>query len=219
MTSGAPYKPISLPPMTGGRPRPFQVITCTECGTQGRKIAHRGQLPPQAIEKFFKGEGWQISRAEQGVCPACVKKSQAERRAKQALKNSERSNEMASKPTAPAAQPAPEKSPAVKASLAELYLALDEHFDVPAKRYRSGYSDKRIADILGLSEAFVRQRRETDFGPIAEDTFVQDVLAPLMQIKGMIRETASRLGEMEARVDRAVALVEAHAKTEGKSNV
>ncbi len=202
MAGSYPYNPISLPQMTGGPKRPFQVITCDECGAMGRKIAHKSRLPPEAIEKFFREEGWRITRPEQGVCPACVKKEQEERRQKRASKQKE-SEVIMSKTFEPAKAPQPEKSPAVKATIAELYMMLDEYFDRVAKRYKPGWSDEIIAEKTGLSPEFIATRREQDFGKIEDDSIEKVLGDRLVKICDGIEKLMSEAGEIRKLLDGA----------------
>lgn len=207
--AGFDFPVVSRVPLTGGQSRPFHVLKCEACETEGRKSANRGRLPTDAVVRFFKEEGWDVAKNGRGTCPACIKKRETERRLAKTSKPFQEAIAMTTKMTpatfaAAKAEPAPEKSNAVKANLAELYLALDTHYDIAGKRYRPGYSDKKIADLVGLSEDFVRSRRENDFGPIAVDTFLRDLKPLLLQSLGVITETRERMNLVETKIKKAL---------------
>lgn len=196
--SGVPRWPAASEAADGVR---GYVITCRDCpATDFVSNSHGPHLPIEVVGKKFAQRGWEIgnSRAKDR-CPAC----QQARRAEHAARAAKRSAAADSpKDDTMKVNGHPQITPAASAKIAELYLTLDEAYDREKRVYKPGYSDKTIAEKLGLSPDLVTKRREVDFGPLVADTTGEDlrrVIADLQQIDvdigDLVAKLATRLGE------------------------
>jgi hypothetical protein len=103
-------------------------------------------------------KGWNVDlKHQRHLCPGCVQAQVAARRAEKSGKQT------MSKPRADQILPS-EESVFAKQLMMEL---LAKGYDLKARDYVSGWSDKRIAEDCKLSVDFVAKRREEDFGPAA----------------------------------------------------
>jgi hypothetical protein len=141
-------------------PRPVQAITCG-CGREDVLSAHSGRLTSAHVAGTFTSRGWLVGDAGKHVCPDCLAKRRAERRAAK------------EKPEMPKV----ERSPAATQKIGELYMILSEAYDAAGKVYKPGWSDQRIAKETGLAPEFVAKRREDDFGPVIVDASFDDLAA------------------------------------------
>lgn len=139
----------------GGAPGWNAVITCRKCGAEDetrRASARSRHGGNRLLERTFAGRVWTKITLGAGVCPAC------------STKPKEDMEVTAQQQTTQPLQLV--KSPAMKARIPELYMVLEDAYDPALKVYRKGMTDAKIAADLGMSEDFVRQRREQDFGPL-----------------------------------------------------
>jgi ribosomal protein L37AE/L43A len=139
-----PIELLSLPGKMAAR------VECATCGIHDdwglSKIPE-----PAILIRHFNVRGWNISR--KATCPECQKK-RVKRMAEPTIKTN--------------AAEKPEASDAAKKAKRLIYQALEDYYNETTKAYRNGKSDKSVADEVGTSEAFVRQIREQDFGPLID---------------------------------------------------
>jgi len=138
-------------------------VARVECAAPGCSTADQwrinGRLPPAGIVKtHFTRRGWEISR--KATCPACQRKP----------KMADISH---AKPILHIATTDAAKSEAARKARRLVYQALEDRYDDVKKRYRPTYSDKTVAKECDVAEAFVKQIREEDFGPLSVPDEVQ----------------------------------------------
>lgn len=126
-------------------------LTCDQCGVHD--AWNLVKLPePGVIKRHFTVRGWDMKKSAK--CPQCQE-------------NNRKRKVTGIKPTT--TEPPKEPSEAAKRAKRLIYQALEDYYDEQKKCYKNGKTDKAVADEVGASEAFVRQIREADFGPIVID--------------------------------------------------
>jgi len=167
--------------------RPVQTIVCSRCGVEDIQAATGGgRVPEHVIATRFRTKGWRVEdRKDRHLCPACIAAVEAEKPKK--------------KEAAVAVEP--DRSPAAKARLGDLYMMLADAYQPSTKTYRDGWSDDRIASECELSVEFVRQRREQDFGPLAPPDRTVEELAR------MTKEATILIGQLAQETARHQAFV------------
>lgn len=91
---------------------------------------------------------------------------------------------------APAQSASVNTSGAAKLARRALRLALEDHYCDLNRVYKNGKSDGALAKEFGLSEAFVRQVREQDYGPLEKPQGLDDF--------------GDKLADLRSRIDIAV---------------
>lgn len=142
-------------------------IECAQCGARDEwRVTNRP--PPEVLPKHFQQKGWETRRKP--TCPECAKKKEVRMPSVTQIK--------------PAANDKPVASDAARKAKQLLFLELMDAYDDTAKCYRTGHTDKTLADKLGISEGTVRAFREENFGPLSEPkefTELRDKLAALQR--------------------------------------
>ena len=76
--------------------------------------------------------------------------------------------------------------------------ALEDYYDETKRTYRPGYTDKKIADETGSSEANVAKVREEFFGPLGEPDEITAIKADLAKAIEETRKIRQRLVDHES---------------------
>lgn len=135
----------------GGRRSPRWFIHCGTCETEVAKGWNAETSPDLMIGNMHRA-GWKLQRNRPPICPTCL--------------HPPRSNDnMTTEKKSPGIGPDPKIARRV-------FALLDEHFDEGTRLYRSGYTDKRIAEEVGTSEELVARTRVAAYGELAEDPIV-----------------------------------------------
>lgn len=156
-------------------------IACQQCGIH--EEWGLGSPPePSILKRHFITRGWEV--AKKGICPDC----QAKKKASKSMNTTKPQGVPAAQPAAkPTAAEEAKASEAAKRAKRMIYMALEDYYDEQKKCYKNGKSDKAIAAEVGASEAFVRQIRETDFGPIQPMVSVEDMAKIMSDMINTIR--------------------------------
>lgn len=155
-------------------------------------VRFRPGTNPDALAKMMLNQGWTVG--SKPVCPDCGRKE----------KKVPPVNKL--NPPAGQAQAAPTQPPSDAARKAHrlAMMALEDYYDEAAKTYKQGYSDKRIADETGASEAHVRQTREQYFGPLGEPVELQEYRQRLDAMQAKLDEitlnAAAEIGALRSRL-------------------
>lgn len=208
-----------------GSPTPGHAIACSACQTESFFSASGKRLPPHAVAEKFRKRGWRVGERDAHLCPTCAGtfravKARPKHSALAALAAGAQPDPLVQLPSfeeamsksatiAPPAQTV--RSPAAATGLGLLYMALADNFDPVKGRYRGDWSDEKVAKETGLALDFVRQRRETDFGPLNEgpdtDRLRAELVALERQHAGLVTiiNTAAARGETIITEMRALA--------------
>jgi hypothetical protein len=151
--------------------------TCIVCGFQD-DIPAPGKSAGQ-IRSLLASRGWGLGHA--AWCEQCDPKSERNKKLMTTLKP-------AAKPVAP--------SPAALALNRDIRNALDLAYDDDKQRYNAGYSDEKVAQIVGggCPPAAVAALREKAYGPVGEPDEVSE-------IRSAIDLLTSEIGKLRSRFD------------------
>lgn len=173
------------------------VCTCKKCGDEHRATWDI-RTSPDLMIKNMRTKGWDVGAGRDPVCPKC----RGGRKSMSQLKNGAA---ISAVPDPPAAMPT---LPSAQLSR-KVFASLEENFDEQTKRYRSGWSDARVAKETGASETFVASTRRAAFGELAEDPAVtslkEDIDLKGMEIDQTIADLVKHKEELAAlrlRVDK-----------------
>lgn len=146
-------------------------LECTACGShEDWKIPSR--VPPERIRKYFIGAGWLMKR--RASCPKCNEKKG------NTVTKTEVGKPVKPLPLLPSEAKATE---AAKAARREAHDRIAVYFDIPNGSYTDGYSDQRIAEETGVAVAWVKQRREEEFGVIKMPKEISDLYVRANEIE------------------------------------
>ena len=87
-----------------------------------------------------------------------------------------------------------------KAAKRHAYSLLLDHYDELNKRYQGDWSDRRIAEMVQMSEPFVAKIREDDFGPAGPPP-------QFIDLKQRITQMESKLSQRETQVLQAMEML------------
>lgn len=153
-------------------------IECVQCGAHDRW--RLSALPePNIIRRHFSVRGWSTKR--KAICPNCKSKKET------------KPVKTPAKPEA--AAPAQIPTPDARAQRREAHGLIELSFDIGKGCYKEGYSDARIASETGATLAWVKRRREEEFGPLKQpDEIVQfreEIEAVARQLAGLSNKLAT----------------------------
>lgn len=151
-----------------GRPTEFLVMSCCNCGAE-EEFVNKATSPTEYVVKRVERAGWKFM-SRHHKCPECAKKERE--------KDMKTNNVVAIKSEPQIA------SKEVLKKQRELYDLLDSTFDVEAGRYNGGGSDEALADLTGLSKAYVAEVREAAYGPIKVDQELLKLAQRIAAIEG-----------------------------------
>jgi hypothetical protein len=156
-------------------------------------ITIRPGLAPNGVAKAMLNKGWTIGRTL--TCPDCRPardraKHEKEPRPVAPVKTANRPD-LSEPPISGLAQRAAVPSDAAKKAHRLAMMALEDYYDETGKRYKPGYSDARIAQETGASEAHVRKTREDYFGPVGAPPELSSITEELRAIR---QEAAAYMG-------------------------
>lgn len=170
--------------------RSMLAIVCDRCRSSDDRST-KPDMPEAAVARFFRGRGWLVDNdCRSAVCPKCQEKDKVTDISAAAMKRQR-----------------------------QMFLLLDDHFDVEEGAYDGDWSDARIAKETGLAENVVKHARDSAYGPIKVNPAVvsagkdiaelrEKVRADLAAVRQLADQTATdlmkRLDEIEAKVTRAI---------------
>lgn len=175
-------------------------ITCGSCGKTGH-IINSGTLkvvPSAIVEKKFSDRGWIIGGSPKADrCPECAAKLGAAKRHSKSGQKKEKV--VADIPPLEPDQP----REMTREQRRIIFLKLEEHYLDEAAGYDRGWSDKRVAEDLGVPRAWVAEIRDQNFGPAKDNEDVRDLLAAQERLG---QEVASFMADLGALTKRGSAL-------------
>lgn len=146
--------------------------------------------PPDILRRHFTERGWRLDRRTQ--CPACAARK----------KERPMATVTTIKPNAVSAAPAPSgPTPDAKAARREAHDRIAIFYDLASGRYKDGYSDQRIAEETGVAVAWVKSRREEEFGPLKEPEEIRELREELAALDFQQNNLLARFKDINARLD------------------
>ena len=157
-------------------------VECVQCGAHDRW--RLTSLPePAILHRHFSIRGWSIRR--KAICPQCKSKKEAKPM-----------NNIAKIDPKPAAKlPTPD----ARAQRREAHGMIELSFDIGKGCYREGYSDARIASETGAALAWVKQRREEEFGPLKQPDEIAQLHAEIETIAARLDAAREKLSSLVAK--------------------
>lgn len=148
--------------------------------------------PPDIIHKHFKTKGWEITKRP--TCPIC---QTAKKRKPEMTKPATVTPISGAVSASPVAAPSAD----AKAARREAHDRIAVYFDIANGSYTDGYSDQRIAEETGVAVAWVKQRREEEFGPIKTPREFSELLDQIAAAKGRQNEIKTVIDDIETRMN------------------
>lgn len=202
--------------MHGQQRRSAQRITCSKCPATDDFIQSAGRpMAHEAAEQAFRRRGWTIgARASRDLCPTCSAAAPRSPAPVITLKPKEAPTMTVPKPTVAPMKAEPPRE-MTRDHKRIINLKLHEVYVDERTGYGPGWSDKRVAEDLGIPWGWVRDVREELFGPDRNS----EEIAELKAVQDIIRkdiETAERrhkeLGDLIAAIRASAEAVDARLK-------
>lgn len=149
-------------------------LECKCCGTH-EEWGLAKVPPPNIIHKHFKTKGWEV--AKRPTCPIC----QSSKKRKPAM-----TKPSTVTPISSAVTVAP--SVDAKAARREAHDRIAIYFNIEKGSYSDGYSDMRIAEETGVAVAWVKQRREEEFGQLKVPSEIQEIVNEVSKLHSELNE-------------------------------
>lgn len=157
-------------------------VECVQCGAHDRW--RLTSLPePDIVRRHFSVRGWSIKR--KAICPQCKTKKEAK----------PVNNITKIEPKSSAQLPTPD----ARAQRREAHGLIELSFDIAKGCYKEGYSDARIATETGAALAWVKQRREEEFGPLKQPAEIAQLSE---EIETIAAQLAAARGKLAALVSK-----------------
>ena len=169
-------------PVTDERGHDICRVTCQACGAVARKRRARDQDVPTGAA--FAEDGWHIDPGRAIKCPNCRQRERAE--GAMTMQHSSGGQNRRSRK-------APQPTPAETVRIRDL---IDAHWD---GGYEQGWSDKRVAQELGLPPTKVVTVRKEVFGDVPAPPEVDALRSEIESLESMLGEARARLAELEKR--------------------
>lgn len=95
-----------------------------------------------------------------------------------------------------ATKPSPD---AIKAQV-QMVRLLTDYFDTETGRYLDPWSDKKIAEQTGMSEAAVAEYREAGFGPLKEPAEVEQLRSDIKALEALTTDLEGSLAGIKSEL-------------------
>lgn len=162
---------------TGGRPATRWACRCAKCGTE-RVWGWEPGTSPEFMVQNSSRNGWTHDKRGP-ICDSCSDDEKQERRVSKI------------EPMNPKLQ-------------RKVFALLDDHFDEERRLYRSGWSDKKVAEAADTSEQFVISLRRGGYGELAEDPAISALKGEIallsQEAKTVADELMDRMGKIEEKI-------------------
>jgi hypothetical protein len=179
-------------------------IRCSGCPETDHVVnTARTAMPSDVVATRFRRAGWEVGATPAAdLCPACVQR-RADLRPKtkgatpaslpRVLPKS-KVESMTVIAAAPPREMSLEDRRVIFAKLNEVYI--DERTG-----YSNGWSDKRVAEDLGVPRAWAEQIRAENFGPARDSEEVREFLATAAALRADVEKLAGDLKALIVRAD------------------
>lgn len=149
---------------------PGYSIRCCKCGAMEKVSSNTraGTMPPEGVAQKFRSKGWLVGNREGGdICPKCIDAAKKPRAKKE-------SNVVHLQAPVIVADPPREMK---REDRRLIFSKIEDVYLDEKQGYSSGWSDKKVADDLGVPLAWVRSIREENFGVEFLNEDVKSILA------------------------------------------
>jgi hypothetical protein len=180
----------------GARPQPAYLIECSKCGeTEKVTTSTNGKtMAPEGIAAKFRNIGWIVgSRHSHDICPKCQTKRESRYAPFTIKKQAELPvSEVTATIDAPREMSKADRR-VILAKIEDVYL--DE-----TSGYRSGWSDQKVADDLGVPRAWVKMLREENFGSEGANEEVVKLLGEAKEVVACFKAQVDRYAEAKSSI-------------------
>lgn len=144
--------------------------------------SHSRQLPPDAVVRMFKQRGWAVGKTGAGdQCPSC-----STRKVAQTMSTPNTPPTGATVvPMIPAADPPRQPT---KEESRIVFLKLNEVYEGEGVGYSAGWSDKRVAQDLGVPRIWVEDVRRQFFGDARDSEDIRAALQKAAELAETLKE-------------------------------
>lgn len=148
-------------------------MACSKAGCTNTKEVRFKALPgPEVIDRKYTTAGWKLDPAR---CPEHTRRR---------------------KEPPMATKPSPD---AIKAQV-QMVRLLTDYFDTETGRYLDPWSDKKIAEQTGMSEAAVAEYREAGFGPLKEPAEVEQLRSDIKALEALTTDLEGSLAGIKSEL-------------------
>lgn len=174
-------------------------VTCCECGASA--AVPRASRPPswndsedqKHISEQFRRIGWAVGHnAANDLCPDCARRRQNKKPAAAAT-----TTVVPIKPSGAAASAERPKEMTIDDALL-IHEKLSEVYSPERRCYDGDWTDKRVAEDLGVPRDWIRQIREKRFGPTDGNEEIAKLLALAAQVRA---EAATARDELRRQTE------------------
>jgi len=190
-------------------PRDTWGLTCGACGViatvSGQNFGK--DMAQDILPKKFRAMGWEVGKRDKDDrCPSCVKRDRdARRRARLTVVEQEppvsKSTFLAQALEAVAAHEAKQPREMSRDERRLIFAKLDEVYLDEKRGYDNGWSDKRVADDLGVPRAWVARIRDENFGPENTNPEARALVAEAKAILSDSKALLDRVDGLQRRIE------------------
>lgn len=192
------FLPVTIPAEAGRRR--VHRITCAECHTTNEVSAntHCGSRAVEDLMRVWSRGGWTIGKNPSGdICPQCSSEKRRARRARNetTMPSAEVIHMTSARAVPPNAGVKIEPDKPVEMGRDDrriIFAKLDEVYLSADQGYSKGWTDKRIAEDLGVPRAWVEGVREEMFGPARDNEDIRALRTELDGLRAALEPTERR---------------------------
>lgn len=189
-------------------------VKCSSCGDTSSYTGYRLGQSPNVVHKHFQGKGGQFrKRGNKASCSECVSKNRysqlsvstagsphqheeepyvaqptQQSGSKKVVPMSQKSVPEKACTNNTGSQPAPAVSEQARKAKREALELLDSYFDAATGFYTRDWSDKRIAEEVGIAEKAVAEIRSEFFGELRSTAEIDAALQCVAELKKQLQE-------------------------------
>lgn len=187
----------------------FQCARCPNKLTI-KKPGIQGRISPATMCILAREKGWEVHAVKKRncLCPDCQRRPKEKNDTDSELRkfkpfvvdNQEIVIVETTKPHVVASNTTPKIPEPTTRQRLDILTKLDKHFDDEIGRYLDGYSDRKIAEEIGLPAIVVKNIREMAYGPEKLDPEISAILSEIEYVKNTLASMERRL---QAVIDKA----------------
>lgn len=173
-------------------------IECASCGITSAPVMCKGvAFPPEFLARQFTNKGWEVGKKDgSDTCPSCVSRRAEDRRRQ--LHLVEKETEVEKLKTAIVADAPREMT---REDRRIILSKLDEVYISEAVGYDRAWTDKKVAEDLGIPKAWVAKLREENFGPATNED-IEEFLQEARSASSDARELNGKIADIEKAMAR-----------------
>ena len=177
-------------------------LRCAQCGEMTKVNWSHGHFDTRIV-RFWTNKGWNFDLHKKKAC-ICPKCKQGDPIPMQTNRSKPGPITVVDLPVKALATEAPTPpllpKPLTREQRAQVRDLIEDNFDDRTGRYKPGWTDKRIGEIVGVAFAAVTNLREAAFGPLDEtDPELVNLRNEFDTLKSMLFDCERRLVALERK--------------------